>query len=125
MTEAFTNGTIMWTALATDTVAMVMDWKLPGSGEVSNNANRTENFLGMTWGDSVKFTIKDKTDYETARRIYDIWKDKNEKVEWFFGAVWDTVDYDELINWVLEDGLPWRFNMQVHNHVWDRTQRGI
>jgi organic radical activating enzyme len=123
--EAFSNGTRPYSSLVTDNVVITMDWKLKGSGELSQNWQRDKNFQNLDWGSSVKFTIKDHDDYVQAKQIYNQLKAINQKVNWYYGVVWEELDNDELIGWVLEDGLPWRFTMQVHNYVWNREKRGI
>lgn len=102
-----------------------MDWKLPGSGEDTLADTRWKNFRALGYGSVVKFTIADRFDYESARAVHEVLSDINPKTEYYYGVVWGKLDNAELISWVLEDGLPWKFNMQIHNVVWDRTQRGI
>lgn len=124
--ECFSNGTLLWTPLARQWVSFVMDWKLPGSGEWKKGEDdRIMNFGGMDEFDCVKFTIADEHDYHAARGIWENRKNFNDLPDWYYGAVWDKLDNAELISWVLRDGLPWRFTMQVHNYVWDRKTRGI
>jgi 7-carboxy-7-deazaguanine synthase len=124
--ECFSNGTLPYTALAREQICFIMDWKLPGSGEADTGTEeRISNFGGLSWKDAVKFTIADRDDYEQAKRVYYAYKDVNDMPTWFYGVVWGKLDNAELVKWVLEDGLPWRHNMQVHNMIWDRTQRGI
>lgn len=123
--ECFSNGTLPYTELAIDNVSFVMDWKLPGSGEAFDNKNRGANFLKLHYKDSVKFTISDWEDYGIAKDIWETAKDVNPFVSWYVGVVWGKLTDKELIEWILEDGPPWRHTMQVHNLIWDRTQRGI
>jgi len=124
--ECFSNGSLGYPAWAFEDINFVMDWKLPGSGEykAAHQHVRCLNFMEMGEQHSVKFTIKNREDYEVALMI---WEDhvSNSLVQVFYGAVWGELDNAELISWVLADGLPWRFQMQIHNYVWDRNLRGI
>jgi organic radical activating enzyme len=132
-TEMFTNGTILYPERIIDTVFIVMDWKLPGSGEQTNqwghkNTVRVDNFHRLDALDAVKFTIADRNDFQVAMDVYEeYWG----QAGWlapavYAGIVWDKeVTNEQLVEWILEDQLPWRLNVQVHNHVWDRSKRGI
>lgn len=125
--EAFTNGTILWDSEVSTFIDKVMDWKLPGSGEASLDKNRLKNIHLLTSFDAIKFTIKDKADFDEAKAIYDNIIIPNElPAQIFFGIVWDGEYTNEsLVEAVLREGLPWRLNVQVHNHIWDRSKRGI
>lgn len=132
--EAFTNGTLPWpTWTRGGTISMVMDWKLPGSGEKTVVPNRFKNVLTMTSADSIKFTVASYTDFTVA---VSTWKgalqdklvdlvgtDNLPRV--YCGAVWGKVTEAEVAEWVIAAQLPWYFNSQIHNHIWDRDKRGI
>ena len=81
----------------------------------------------MSSFDAIKFTIKDRRDFEEAKAIYDNIIVPNEMaVQVFYGIVWDGEYTNEaLVDTVLREGLPWRLNVQVHNHIFDRNRRGI
>jgi 7-carboxy-7-deazaguanine synthase len=127
--EAFTNGTLAypdWVAEPGCEQEFVIDWKLPGSGEHETGFNvRLENIKKVPQLNlSVKFTIADRADYEYAKELYHLHLN-DMPIEIFAGVVWGKLENQELVKWILEDGMPWKLNVQVHNHVWDRTQRGI
>lgn len=126
LVECFSNGAIEYPDMAVSLICFVMDWKLPGSNEVVYPVGRMMNVnkLRSNVLHAVKFTIKDRQDYEVAKQI---WQQnlKGHAVTIWYGTVWSALDNSELIGWVLEDGLPWNFTMQVHNHVWNRNERGI
>lgn len=121
--EMFSNGSLPYTEQILDYVDIVMDWKLPGSGEDLSKSARNFNVQQLGRTDAIKFTIADRLDYVTA---YAAWQNiKNPKVRYYYGKVWNRVTDAQLINWALLDGVPWIHTMQVHNIIWDRTQRGI
>lgn len=124
-TDCFSNGTLPYPDWASMLINFVMDWKLPGSGEaVTGQEVRLSNVEKLTYGDSVKFTIADREDYVRAKQYYEDYVEKK-GLEVFAGVVWDKLTNEQLVEWMLEDGLGWRLNVQVHNHVWDRNKRGI
>jgi len=132
--EMFTNGTILYPEWLLRDVFVVMDWKLPGSGERDNqwgmnNEIRVQNFHRLQPTDAVKFTIADAADFEAALDIYN--KYFHGQAGWvppmvFAGFVWGKdMTNERLVELILEEKLPWRHNLQVHNFIWDRSQRGI
>ncbi len=122
--ECFSNGTLPYSELARQEISFIMDWKLPGCGE-EPSGERILNFGGLSDKDVVKFTIKDRADYEEARNIYFQYNAINDLPMWYYGCVWGELEDQELIGWVLEDALPWVHTMQTHNYVWNRELRGI
>lgn len=122
--EMFSNGTLEYVhSVYSNVDTVVMDWKLPGSGERWDDPVRIKNSRKLNWKDAVKFTIADEIDYERAKRIEDTYLDGQVPV--YAGVVWGKLENQQLVEWMLEDGRNWRLNVQVHNHVWDRTKRGI
>lgn len=129
--ECFSNGALEYPEWALDAIYFVLDWKLEGSGEEHLSATRLENIRRLSGFDAIKFTIASEDDYEQAKEAY-MWLLANAEVatsdlpmDIFYGVVWGKVKDKDLIEWVLRDNLPWRHTMQVHNLIWDRTQRGI
>ena len=74
---------------------------------------------------SIKFTIADEADYRLAKQYFADYLVGRSGYKIFAGVVWGKLENQELVEWILRDGLPWNLNVQVHNHVWDRSMRGI
>ena len=131
--ECFSNGTLEYPVWALEQISFVMDWKLPSSGESSSDRQRLFNFNEFSGKDAVKFTIADEIDFERAIEMYITYINprgygafaEHDLPQVFFGAVWDRVSNADLISWVFDRKLPWRFTMQIHNYVYDRNKRGI
>lgn len=103
-------------------VRRIMDIKCPGSGMMARN--RMENLNEIHEGDELKFVIKDRLDYEWAKDL--VLKEKlNEKCPVLFSPVWDAVAFAELAEWILDDGLPVRLQLQIHKFIWDPQARGV
>ncbi len=122
--ECFTNGTIFYPDWFLNKVAIVMDWKLPGSGEEVHNLNRTMNADRLKPYDYIKFVIKDWDDFLVAKDIWHTWKNKS-SATWSAGVVWGELELADLVQWILAYELPWQLNVQIHNYIWDRDKRGI
>jgi len=106
----------------------IMDLKCPGSGEVSRNL--WSNLEHLTARDEIKFVIKDRADYEWARDIIALHGLDNRVRDGslralLFSPVWDAVDFKDLAEWVLEDRLPVRFQIQMHKLIWGPHVHGV
>lgn len=96
-------------------VMLVMDIKTPGSGEVERN--RWQNLQHLKPGDQLKFVICDREDYEWAcRRIEE--HDLTRQCEVLFSPVWEKLPPETLADWMLEDHLSVRFQLQLHKVLW-------
>ena len=107
---------------------MIMDLKCPGSGEESRNL--WSNLDHLTARDELKFVIKDRTDYEWARDVIRErglieMKQQGRLREILFSPVWDSVEFQDLAQWVLEDRLPVRYQIQLHKVIWGANVHGV
>jgi 7-carboxy-7-deazaguanine synthase len=127
--EAFTNGTLAYPEWATEKVSMIMDWKLPGSGEDPLNKNRLENIRKLDeasiWH-SVKFVCKDEQDFWAAKGLYELQPPSvRGAINWYYGRVWDgEIENARLVELVMMNRLPWLLNVQMHNYIWPANERG-
>lgn len=96
-------------------VSRVVDIKTPGSAEEPKN--KWENIELLTQHDQLKFVICDRADFEWARDKVAEHK-LNERCEVFFSPSFEQVSYRELADWVLEEQLPVRFQLQLHKVLW-------
>ena len=96
-------------------VTLVMDIKTPGSGEVQRN--RWQNLQHLKPGDQLKFVICDRLDYEWAcGKIEE--HDLTRQCEVLFSPVWEKLSPQVLADWMLEDRLSVRFQLQLHKVLW-------
>jgi 7-carboxy-7-deazaguanine synthase len=125
--EAFTNGTIPYPVWAVANVSMIMDWKLPGSGEDTLNGVRLLNLKKLIMSSrehAVKFVIKDVADLTQAVRHWLNYL-AGEDIITYYGKVWEGELSDaQLVETVMLNKLPWRLNVQLHNYIWDPQERG-
>lgn len=109
-------------------VHKIMDLKCPGSGEEARNL--WSNLDHLTGRDEIKFVIKDRADYEWARDVVlnrglaDKKRDGTLR-EILFSPVWDAVDFQELAQWILDDHLPVRYQIQLHKVIWGANVPGV
>ena len=96
-------------------VSRVVDIKTPGSGEVARN--RWENLPLLTPHDQVKFVVCSRADYEWARDVL-VEHRLHERCDVLFSPSYTQVKPRELADWIVEDHLPVRFQMQLHKALW-------
>ena len=100
-------------------VARVIDIKTPGSGESQRNLDLSVHGLRET--DQLKFVICDRADYEWARGML-AEHALAERCEVLFSPSFGQQSARELAEWILEDRLPVRFQMQLHKQLWGDAQ---
>jgi len=96
-------------------VSRVVDIKTPGSGEVARN--RWDNLPLLTPHDQVKFVVCSRADYEWARDVLTEHR-LHERCDVLFSPSYTQVKPRELADWIVEDHLPVRFQMQLHKALW-------
>ena len=101
--------------LADQRVSRVMDLKTPGSGE--SGRNLWSNIAFLTSHDQVKFVICSRDDYLWARDQL-IAHGLPDRCEVLFSPSWGQQDATQLAEWILEDQLPVRFQLQLHKVLW-------
>ena len=121
-------------------VRRVMDLKCPSSGEAARN--RWENLAHLKNTDEVKFVIGTQEDYEWSREqvanhelasicpILFSWvtplqphqQDKSLKK---VPAGQTLISRQELVEKIIADALPVRFQLQMHKFVWPPDQRRV
>jgi 7-carboxy-7-deazaguanine synthase len=96
-------------------VSRIMDLKAPGSGEADKN--RWENCELLTAIDEIKLVLASREDYEWAvaasrqRRLF-------ERCPVLFSPVQGALNPAQLAQWILDDRLPVRFQLQLHKVLW-------
>jgi 7-carboxy-7-deazaguanine synthase len=96
-------------------VVLVVDVKTPGSGEESRN--RYPELQQLQPKDLVKFVICSREDYEWSRaKLGEL--DLAARCTVLFSPSHEQVPPGQLADWLLEDHLPVRFQIQLHKYLW-------
>ena len=98
-------------------VVKVLDLKTPASGEVARNDYG--NIAHLTRNDQVKFVICDRADYEWARFKLDELGLVGRVSDVLFSPSHEELAPRELAEWILEDRLPVRLQLQLHKLLWN------
>ena len=99
-------------------VIKIIDLKAPGSGEMMKNDYTNLDLVSHK--DQVKFVIADDKDYQWAVSTlhkYAI----NERCQVLFSPVADVLPPKQLAEWILQDHLPVRMQIQLHKLLWGDT----
>ena len=100
-------------------VSRIVDLKAPGSGE--SGKNFWQNLAVLTPHDELKFVLKDRADYEWARST--IAEQRLDRIcPLLFSPVQGDLAPTMLAEWILEDRLPVRFQLQLHKLLWGNIQ---
>ena len=97
-------------------VMVVMDLKTPDSGE--NAKNLFTNLEHLKPSDQIKFVLCSRKDYDWACQIM---KEFNlpERVQILFSPSWNELNPTQLADWIVNDKLPVRFQLQLHKILWN------
>jgi 7-carboxy-7-deazaguanine synthase len=104
-------------------VHKIVDMKTPSSGESDRNDYR--NLASMNANDELKFVLGSREDYEWARALVRDRKLLEKPYGILFSTVFGKLSPLELTNWIIEDKLPVRFQLQMHKYIWDPNERGV
>lgn len=97
-------------------VSKVLDLKTPGSNELHRNL--WENLQYLTPKDQIKFVISDRADYEWSRFKLVELNLTLRAGEVLFSPVHGSLPPRDLAEWILQDRLPVRMQVQLHKYLW-------
>src|SRR5205085_7896294 len=104
-------------------VHRIMDLKTPGSGEVDKNL--WSNIDHLTDRDEVKFVMGSREDYDWSRAKIEQFDLTNRCHAVLFSPIFGRIDPRQIVEWILEDKLNVRFQLQMHKFIWSPAQRGV
>ncbi len=121
-------------------VRRIMDLKCPSSGEVERN--RWENLRHLRGTDELKFVIGTREDYDWARAVihehrlaevcpllfswvHPLEPDQRDPSLKQVPAGSTPIGRRDLVEAIIADALPVRFQLQQHKIVWPPDQRGV
>ncbi|MBN1237784.1 MAG: 7-carboxy-7-deazaguanine synthase QueE [Gammaproteobacteria bacterium] len=102
-------------------VSRIVDIKTPGSGECGRNL--WDNVAALNERDALKLVICDRADYEWARTVVqqraELRRADGElRCTVLFSPSYEQLGAGALADWILEDGLPVRLQVQLHKVLW-------
>jgi len=106
-----------------DRAIAIIDVKCPDSK--MSSLNYPENMKLLCAHDEVKFVIASRNDYEFARQMIIDHALESRVAAVLMSCVFNTVEFVDLVTWILEDKLNVRFQLQMHKFVWSPETRGV
>lgn len=103
-------------------VKIIMDLKCPSSK--MSHKNLYENLNYIKPNDEVKFVIGNLEDYEWSKDVTTRYS-LTEKCHVLFSHVFSELEPVQLAEWILNDNLKVRFQLQMHKYIWSPTKRGV
>jgi 7-carboxy-7-deazaguanine synthase len=121
-------------------VRRIMDLKCPASGEVARN--RFENIAHLKVTDEIKFVMSTAEDYEWAKEqitahkldsicpllfswVHPLLPEQQNKSLKPVPAGLTPISRQQLVERIVADALPVRFQAQLHKIIWPPEQRGV
>ncbi|MBP9902005.1 MAG: 7-carboxy-7-deazaguanine synthase [Verrucomicrobiota bacterium] len=121
-------------------VRRIVDLKCPSSGEVARN--RVENIPLLKVTDEIKFVIGTREDYEWARQqitthqlaaicplllswVHPLQPEQQQKMLKPVPPGQTPITRQQLVERIIADALPVRFQAQLHKVIWPPEQRGV
>lgn len=96
-------------------VTRVVDVKTPGSNEVTRN--RLENLELLRADEQIKFVVCSREDFEWSRDLVRS-RSLDQRCTVLFSPSHGQVEPRELAQWILEERLPVRLQVQLHKYLW-------
>ena len=109
-----TSGALSIAAVDPRTI-VVMDIKTPGSGE--QDKNLLENLPLLKPTDQLKFVVCDRADYEWSKAFV-AEHGLLDTCAVLFSPSIGQLEPRELAEWILDDRLQVRFQVQLHKYLW-------
>jgi len=103
-------------------VARIIDCKLPSSGMSEHNCEH--NYEILRPGDEIKFVTGSREDFDFAVAVVKRFCLAEKPCELMVSPVWGKVGFQELADWVVSCGVPFRMQLQMHKLIWG-DRRGV
>ena len=103
-------------------VKRIIDFKCPSSGMMQKNYWENVHYLRQS--DEIKFVIGAKEDYEWSKQMIREYK-IGERCPILMSVVFGELEPLQLVEWILEDKLNVRFQLQMHKYMWSPEMKGV
>src|SRR5918997_1512154 len=112
------TGGYVSTAEVDERAKIILDVKCPASGEAGRNHWPNLGRLRAN-RDEVKFVVKDRADWEFARRVVEEYELESRSLAVLVSPVWGETDLKELAGLVSQSGIKnVRMQLQLHKYIW-------
>ncbi len=101
---------------------IIMDVKCPSSGMHERLHRPNLDSLGPR--DEVKFVLAGRPDYDYARGLI-LGQGLHRRCQVLLSTVQGELAPAQVVEWMLADRLPARFQLQMHKYIWPGRERGV
>jgi len=103
-------------------IVRIVDVKCPDSGQ--SEKMLWENMDRLVKTDEVKFVLQSRRDYEWAKSVLEDYE-LLQRCMVLFSPAFGILQPRTLAEWMLEDNLTVRLNLQLHKYIWSPDRRGV
>ena len=103
-------------------VINIIDFKCPTSN--MKKKNYWENVKFIKPQDEIKFVIGNKEDYEWAKRKINQYN-LTSKCMVLMSPIYKEIEPKIIIEWILNDNLDVKFQIQLHKNIWEDKTKGV
>jgi len=103
-------------------VIKIVDFKCPSSGMMKKNLWSIIDDIQPH--DEIKFVIGDREDFNWAcERINEYSLAKQCTI--LFSPMFGEIEPKEIVDWIMEENVPVRFQLQSHKYIWEPEKKGV
>ena len=99
-----------------------MDFKCPSSAMEKKNLWSIVDDLQPH--DEIKFVIGNRTDFDWSCKQINKYS-LNDKCVVLFSPVFDEIEPATIVNWITDENVPVRFQLQTHKIIWDNDKKSV
>ncbi|MDX2128566.1 MAG: radical SAM protein [Chloroherpetonaceae bacterium] len=103
-------------------VKKIIDMKSPSSGMLKHNDYKNLEIASIN--DEVKFVIGSRLDYDWAKKVIESYQ-LTDRLTVLMSVVFGELTPQTLAEWILEDKLKVRFQLQMHKFIWSPETKGV
>jgi 7-carboxy-7-deazaguanine synthase len=118
------TGGFVSTADLDPRASVILDVKCPASGEAERNHWPNLERLRAD-KDEVKFVIVNFADWQYALAVIGRYHLDHRAKAVLVSPAWDTVDLQNMAEWISASGLDIRMQLQLHKYIWGPEVHGV
>ena len=103
-------------------VIKIVDFKCPTSGMMKKNLWSIVDDIQPH--DEVKFVIGNREDFDWACEQINKYS-LAEKCTLLFSPVFGEIEPKEIVDWIIDENVPVRFQIQSHKYIWTPEKKGV
>ncbi len=104
-------------------IVKIIDVKCPNSGE--QKSFRRDMLPYITSSDEIKFVVADMIDLEFAKQKIEEYQLEAIGCEIIISPVKGKIEYAEIVDYILQNKINARFQVQLHKIIWSEEMRGV